>query len=186
MRFLVRIAPSSEDKAAFLSVIRSVSSNLYLQARNPKWTSYGALEIDLFAQSRSDFELCLLALEPLGQVEFSKDLSEAPQYRSTEEAVREARVLFNAERYWECHEVLEGAWRNLTGDEKLFVQGVILVCAALVHHQKGQEQVALSVMRRALKQLSYSRDVYFGIQVGSLRTGVLRILDSSVFEILRI
>lgn len=186
MRFLVRVIPATEGRAAFFSVVRSVASGLGVQARNAKWTSYGALEVDFFAQSKGDFELCLAALEPLGRVEFAKDLGEAPPYRSTEEAVREARALFNAERYWESHEVLEGVWRNLKGEDKLYVQGVILVCAALVHHQKGEDEVALGVLERAERQLYVKGSDYLGIDPDVMRRETRRVLRTRNFKLFRI
>lgn len=186
MRFLIRIIPLGQDREAFLSLVRSLSANLYVQARNPKWTSYGALELDLFARSKGDLELCVSALEPLGKIEFARDLNEPPRYAPPEDAVREARTLFNAERYWESHEVLEGVWRTLQGEEKSFVQGVILVCAAFVHHQKGEERVAVGVLKRAEKQLTYGNEEFFGIEVRLLRKQVRKTLDSGVFARFRI
>jgi hypothetical protein len=181
LRFPVRIAPRSEKRAVLLSTVKSLGLSIGVRARNLRWTSNGALEIDLFAPCRGDIELCLAAFEPLERIEFVKDLQAAPPFRSTEYVVREARELFSAERYWESHEVLEGVWRTMTGEEKRYVQGVILVCAALVHHQKGEDEVALSVLRRATKQMSLSRRYYHGIDVDGLKGSVARLLDSLDF-----
>ena len=172
VRFLVRIAPPSADRENLLASAKLVASELGVQVRNPKWTSHDALEVDLFAASRSDVELALAALEPLGKLEFAHDLSEAPRYRTPEDAVGEARTLFNAERYWESHEVLEGIWRTLEGEEKRYVQGIILVCAAFVHHQKGEDEVGLGVLKRAASQLDYSQGIYHGIDVRRLKNSV--------------
>jgi uncharacterized protein len=181
-RFLVRIVPGSLGRQGFLPSVRSVASGIGVQARNPKWTSYGALELDLFASSVGDIELALAALEPLGRMEFAKDLGQAPPYRSTEEAVREAKALFDAERYWESHEVLEGVWRVLDGNDKRFVQGVILVCAAFVHHQKGEDDVGFGVLRRAARQLDYPLGDYYGINVRDLCESVAGILAGMTFR----
>jgi len=159
---------------------------LGVQARNSKWTSYGALEVDIFAPSRSDFQLFLAALEPLGDIEFVHDLNEEPQFKDEAALYSEARDLFNSERYWESHEVLEGIWRNLKGEEKAFVQGVILVCAAFVHHQKGEDSVGLGVLRRASKQLSFRGREFHGIDVNALEENVARMLSSESFTIFRI
>ncbi|MDE1852153.1 MAG: DUF309 domain-containing protein [Thaumarchaeota archaeon] len=94
------------------------------------------------------------------------------------ELFSEARALFNGERYWECHEVLEGLWRTKQGEEKRLLQGIILVCAALVHHQKGEEDVSLGVLRRALAQIEYSEPEYGGFAVTGLRRNVEDILQS--------
>jgi len=72
---------------------------------------------------------------------------------SKEERLRLGRELFNEERYWEAHEVLEGIWRHSNGVEKDLIQGLILVCAAFVHVQKAEYDIALSILRRALAKI---------------------------------
>jgi hypothetical protein len=181
VRFLLRLKPPGGGTVS-VRTVKSLSANLGVRASNPKWTSYGALEVDLFADSAGDIELCIAALEPLGEVEFARNLSGAPPFRTLDETVREARSLFGAERYWECHEALEGAWMSLEGDEKRYVQGVILVCAAFVHHQKGEDATGLSVLRRASALLSYPAPEYHGIGVGHLARSVDGILAGSTFE----
>jgi len=186
VRFLVRIAPASGRGSGFLSTVKSLNSSLGVQTRNPKWTSYGALEVDLFARSKNDIQLSLAALEPIGRIEFAKDLGGAPPYRSKQDAVAEARALFNTERYWESHEVLEGVWRTLKGEERLYLQGVILVCAAFVHHQKGEDDVAVGVLRRAERQLHLDRTDYYGIDAERLRASVLGVIENRRFKPFRI
>lgn len=161
--------------------MKSLASSVGVQAKNPKWTSYGALEVDIFAPSAGDFDLFRSLAEPLGKVEFHRDLNIAQPHRSDEDHFAEARRLFNSERYWEAHEVLEEKWRNLQGEEKSFVQGLILVCAAFVHHQKGEEDVAYGVMARAVKQLSLPREDYHGIDVALLERNSQEILTSRKF-----
>ena len=161
---------------------RSVGADI----RNPKWTSHGALEVDVFAPSKADLETLIAAAEPLATFEFVRDLTVAPPHKSDDQLFSEARGYFNSERYWECHEVLETAWRVLSGEEKLYLQGIILVCAAFVHHQKGEAEIALSVLKRALKQLDFGATRYHGIDVASLRRHAERIASSGEFEIFSI
>ncbi len=73
---------------------------------------------------------------------------------SKDESIEYARELFNAERYWEAHEVLEGIWKESNGDEKEVIQGIILLAAAFVHLQRGEEDVAYSILKRAIPKLS--------------------------------
>lgn len=47
-----------------------------------------------------------------------------------------ARTLFDAGRYFECHELLEEVWMRSSGAEKSFVQGLIQAAAA--YHKLGQ------------------------------------------------
>ena len=185
MRFLVRLLPPPESKA-FLESVRAVAKSLMLEVRNPKRTSYVALEVDVFAKSRQDFDLFLAALEPLGRLEFSRDLNVAPPHKGKPALVAEARDYFNSERYWEAHEVLEGIWRNTEGGEKSFLQGLILVCAALVHHQKGEDNVALGILRRGVKQVAYDRPSYHGIDVRGVAAEAEGILSTKLFRVFRI
>jgi len=183
---LVRLQPNEEGGQVFLALVRSLAESVMAEARNPKWTSHGALELDIFAPSRSDFELFLAAIEPLARVEFSRNLGEAPTHRSKEGLIEEARGYFNSERYWEAHETLESVWRNASGEEKSYLQGLILVCAAFVHHQKREEEVALGVLRRAAKQLDYGSASYYGVDVGRMQKRVDRILDAREFDVFRV
>jgi len=182
MRFLMRQRPSDGDRERFLYTLKALARSLGADPRNPKWTSNGSLEIDIFVPTREDFLLYLAAVEPLGTVDFWRDLNVAPKHMDENELISEAREYFNDERYWECHETLEGLWRTLSGDEKRFLQGVILVCAAFVHHQKSEDGVALGVLRRARPQLEWDQPMYHGIDVPELRRSVSDILRQEEFS----
>jgi uncharacterized protein len=181
LRFLVRFNPSDLPREEFLASVRGVAKAAGSEARNPKWTSYGALEMDIFSPTRQDFGLFLAAVNPIGTMEFTKDLNVAPPFKTENDLFAEARQLFNSERYWESHEVLEGIWRQKHGDEKRFLQGIILVCAAYVHHQKGEQSVALSVLKRASKQLDYPATSYGGFNVDVLRQKAEEVLRTERF-----
>lgn len=51
--------------------------------------------------------------------------------------LEEGRALFNAGKHWHAHESWEHLWLGLEGDEKLFVQGLIMAAAMLVQYDKG-------------------------------------------------
>ena len=182
MRFLARFVAPYVERTALLASVRSLARSVGVQARNPKWTSYGALEIDLFSPTKADLDMFLSLMDPLAELEFIRNLNTAPAHKTDEELLSEARELFNEERYWECHEVLEGLWRQKQGDEKRFLQGVILVCAAFVHHQKGEGEVALSVLERSSRQLDFPSPAYGGFVVAPLRKNVTAILASKRFS----
>jgi len=186
LRFLIRIVPPNHSENRILDSLRTVSKSVGISVHNPKWTSYGALELDVFAPSGPDFETFVAIVEPLGRVEFVSDLNAALKHLSDEQLFRKARTYFNSERYWECHEILEGAWRLRKGGEKLYVQGIILVCAAFVHHQRGNDVVAHAVIERALKQLDFDSERYHGIDVGLLKSRVQMIASTGGFVNFRI
>lgn len=73
---------------------------------------------------------------------------------ATEDPLSVSLSMFRSQRFWEAHEVLEQLWRAEEDPlKKEAVQGLILVAAAMVHHQKGRDRVCLSVLRRAAAKL---------------------------------
>ena len=182
MRWLVRFLPSESPRSSFLASMKALARSVGIDARNPKWTSYGALELDIFCPTDADLETFLAAAKPITGTEFVTDLNRAPEYLTDDEVLSKGRWLFNAERYWECHEVLEGLWRQKKEGEKLLLQGIILICAAYVHHQKGEEGVALRVLGRSEKLLESSREMYGPFDIPKIRTEVRRALDSEKLE----
>lgn len=103
---------------------------------------------------------------------------------SKDEAVEYARILFNEERYWEAHEVLEGVWKDSNGDEKLTVQGIILVCAALVHMQKDDNEVGYAILKRALPKLVM--DKYKEIDVRMIKNKAEEMITNKRVEFFKI
>lgn len=103
-----------------------------------------------------------------------------------EESLILAKKLFNEEKYWITHEVLEGVWKKANGDEKDLLNGLILVAVAFVHYQKNEKDIALSIMRRALKKLTAANEKYFGIDVVSIKSQVSEMVKSSTIQIFTI
>jgi len=171
-RFLIRVHPRAEGREEFLSAFNGIAASLGLDVKHPRWSSKGSLEVDVFAPSPGDLELMVAAVEPLARLEFARNLDVTPPFRSKEEVLAEAIGYFNSERFWEAHETLESVWRPAQGDEKKLIQAMILVCAALVHVQRGEPDVALGIYKRALPQIRWEEKVYHGVDVPRLRARV--------------
>jgi hypothetical protein len=176
-RFLLRVLPNEPDRQVFFASLKSIGGSLGASVKHPRWTSYGAVEVDVFTPSIQDFELFVAAAEPLAKVEFTKNLDEAPPFKPKEGVLEEAIGYFNSERYWECHETLESVWRPAKGEEKNLMQALILVCAALVHEQRGERDVALGIYRRALPHIAWGERAYHGIDIPRLRLNLERSLE---------
>jgi hypothetical protein len=86
--------------------------------------------------------------------------------------------LFNEERFWESHEALESAWRRVSGADKEILQGIILLAAALVHLQKNEIAVTISVMGRAHRKLTPYHSEHFGINIDNLCDNVSRMISA--------
>jgi predicted metal-dependent hydrolase len=99
------------------------------------------------------------------------------------DAIKRAVQRFNAQKYWSAHEALEQVWKRSSGDEKEVINGIILVAAALVHYQKDETEICLSILSRAIKKLQVFQERYYdGIDVDNLKSVVARILASGSVE----
>ena len=72
---------------------------------------------------------------------------------------------FNAEEFWESHEVLERPWREGRSD---FYKGLILFASAYVHVQRENPRGVEAQMRKAERHLDRYRPAYLGLNVDEL------------------
>lgn len=94
------------------------------------------------------------------------------------EAIERSIQLFNEEKYWWSHEVLEGIWKIASGSEKELLNGLILVAAAFVHDQKNEKEIALSILQRALTKLFSSSGTYYTINVDIIKAKLKNIIEN--------
>ncbi len=93
---------------------------------------------------------------------------------------------FNTERFWECHEILEDLWKNCTGIEKDTLQGIILTAAALVHYQKNESRICISMLNRAKEKLLNSNKFYHQINLTDLKNNITKIVNSNTIKLFTI
>ena len=103
-----------------------------------------------------------------------------------EKAIEYAKLLFNDERYWECHEALEGVWKRENGDEKSLLQGIILTCAAFVHSQKDEDDICVTILGRAMEKLQNATGIYHGINMDEFKKLILDIINTKNIQYFRI
>lgn len=60
--------------------------------------------------------------------------------------------LFNAQKYWECHEVLEQLWLSDRTPIRNIYWAVIQVAAAMIHFREGNLVGAASLVHKAQKK----------------------------------
>ena len=132
------------------------------------------IELDISVH-KNNLELLLEKLSSIGQTDNSRLIIE--EEIEKEQLVKDGISYFNNERFWECHEALEGAWKQSKGEEKELIQGLILVAAALVHYQKAEDDICLSVLGRALEKLNDKSGQYCQINVDDVKQKVIGMLD---------
>ena len=137
-----------------------------------------AIEFDLFAGDEEELALRRRKLEEkVAKLLTLKRLDLPPVQRGKLEVLREGIGLFNEERFWECHEVLEQIWHPAKGTERSIIQGLILTAAALMHHQKGEDDVCLSMLKKAHGKLG-SHNAYEGVDLQGVREEIESMLES--------
>jgi len=138
--------------------------------------SSAAIEFDIIAPSKGVMELCLTMLvEDLGPALTVRELDLPAQMSTLARSVEDGIELFNDERYWESHESIEAAWRIATGAEREILQSIILLAASLVHLQKDESDIALSIMKRANAKLPQQGELY-GVDLAILKQRVDELL----------
>jgi uncharacterized protein len=71
--------------------------------------------------------------------------------------------LFNAQHFWHAHEAWEELWLHSSGDEKIFLQGLIQLAAAYHHVQRGTYRGGVRLFDAALRKLERFADTHDGI-----------------------
>lgn len=75
---------------------------------------------------------------------------------------------FNAGDFFEAHETWEDLWRDASGDDRLFYQGLIQLAVTLVHVQQGNPRGVRNVWRSAQTKFAGLSAVYQGVDTPAL------------------
>ena len=182
LRFLVRVVnrggASTTDRRRLVKSVYEAVESFGADVGNLR-VSNAAVEFDLLLDSEYKLGDSLKAIESkLGPLLTLRKLDvQSPLIEKTE-AIQLGLSLFDEERYWESHEALESAWKQAEGDEKEILQGLILIAASLVHWQKNEKQVTLSVMKRARDKLVRHQAEFSGIDIIALTNRLEEILSA--------
>lgn len=97
-------------------------------------------------------------------------LAEDHAFTDVEDALSQARVLWNAARFFEAHECLEVLWHAAPEGDRDLWQGVIQVAVAQVHRQRNNPDGARMLYRRARTHLEGYTAQWRGVDVTYLHT----------------
>ena len=162
-----------KDAKTILSNSRDLSYGMTVIIRDCRVSSK-FIELDV-SLHKNNLELLLEKLASVGQIDHHRHIIEEVMEKN--QLIKDGIFYFNSERFWECHEALEGAWKQSSGDEKELIQGLILVAAALVHYQKYENDICLSVLGRAIKKLQSKSGEYHQINVDEVKEKTIEMLD---------
>ena len=175
-RFMLHLKNSDyvpKDARTILSNSRDLTYGMTVNIRDCRISSK-FIELDVSIH-KSNLELLIEKLVSIGNIDNSRHIIEEKIEKN--QLIKDGIFYFNNERFWECHEALEGAWKQSIGDEKELIQGLILVAAALVHYQKDENTICLSVLSRALKKLHNKSGQYHQINVDVVKQKTIKMID---------
>src|SRR6266571_3300792 len=92
--------------------------------------------------------------------------------------VRDGQVAFNGGKFFEAHEIWEEVWRELVGHERVAVQGLIQIAAALHHLRQGRSAPALRLIHKGARKLSLNAcpELLADLRVDALVRALARLL----------
>lgn len=82
--------------------------------------------------------------------------------------IRDGLRLFNERYFFEAHEVLEDVWRREHGESRLFLQGLIQICAGFHHFQNGNPRGAAELLLRGSDKMRRYPAGYLGLDSAHL------------------
>lgn len=181
-RYMIHLKNRSyapRDASDLLKKARSLISDSNIIIRDAR-VSNKYLEFDTSISENEKIEDIIRKLRYIG------DLSEYEEVidRSIEKgkAIKYAITLFNDEKYWGAHEILESIWKKAHGEEKDVLNGIILIAAAFVHDEKDESSICLSILKRAMDKLKYYNGMYFGINIDQVKLYVSEMIKSQKID----
>ena len=75
---------------------------------------------------------------------------------------------FNSGQFWECHETLEGVWRNTPYPVRFFYHGIIKVAVGFHHLSRHNRYGARLKLSEGVRLLRLFHPVTFGVRTGPL------------------
>jgi hypothetical protein len=179
MIYLENVSYKPKNAQFLLSKAREMFSDKTVIIRDTR-VSERFIEYDISIPEDKNIEeitTSLLSIAPLLESEYISD-----KKLEKDDAIKHARNLFNNEKYWGAHEVLESVWKNSYGNEKALLNALILISAAFVHDQKNESEICISILKRAMMKLERANGYYFGIKMDEIKKRVSEIIKTGNIE----
>lgn len=164
------------DADLILKKSRELTNSLDIIIRDCRIAS-DFIELDLSIEKKENIDKVFNLLKKISSIKEIIEVKE--RHLSKEESIYRAVVLFNDEKYWWSHEALEMVWKEASGHEKQLLNGLILICAALVHFQKNENNICFSILERSMiKFLNVKDSNYYGINIDKIKILIRQILEN--------
>jgi uncharacterized protein len=104
-------------------------------------------------------------------------LKAEPLTAAQKDRLREGLARFNRGEFFECHEILEAVWLEASGEDKVFLQGLIQVAVSFYHLRRENLAGSGRLLRAGLEKLSSPSQCSQWINAASLRETLRPILE---------
>src|SRR5690625_3467270 len=84
------------------------------------------------------------------------------------EDVRRGIAMYNRGMFYECHEVLEDAWRAESDDVRYLYQGILQIGVAFHHLSNDNWRGAVGLLTGGIEKVSRFRPVCMGVNTNRL------------------
>lgn len=175
MLYLKNDSYSPKDATGLLHRARDLIEHGEVVVRDAR-VSRKYVEYDISLPSEAREKEIFSKLEEVSPLSSVEEVVE--RHLPKDDAIKLAIQAFNDEKYWTAHELLEGVWKTAEGEERRILNGIILVAAAFVHHEKAETAICLSILRRAKAKLENGQGNYSGIDIDRLAGLVAEIINS--------
>jgi hypothetical protein len=177
------------DYRQILQKIRSLIKDFSnAEVRDIRISTY-FVEIDLSVYNVIADEIVskiMARISLFGTLLLSDELTESNTSHSKEQTLVQAIFLFNIERFWKSHELLESLWRIANGQEKSILNSIILMDAAYVHLQRGESDIFISILKRALEKLKNVSGSYLFLNLNEIKTEVNEMVKNANTRLIKI
>ncbi len=85
--------------------------------------------------------------------------------RREHELLRRGVESFNRGEFFRGHEEFEDIWKDQKGERRRLLQGLIQLCGALLHEQRDNRASALSLLKKAEKNISENLGTPLGLEI---------------------
>jgi uncharacterized protein len=166
---------SPEQAFWLLNKARKVASDIGVIVRDTR-VATRHVEFDTSVPENSSIEEVLRRFTTISPLSECERIVEKRMEK--QEAIMKAKDLFNDEKYWGAHEVLESVWKDAHHEEKDLLNGIILIAAAFVHDEKDESNICIAILSRAMKKLSNAMGSYFSMDLDEIKRLVLQIIET--------
>jgi len=125
------------------------------------------VQIDLLPQFQQELDY-LWARITAYQLVFSEADKISGESKDLDWAIKLGALLFNQGLYFECHEFLEGFWREEKATTKEFLQGIISLATALYHLEQGHRLSAIKLFKDGRHRLAHFGKTHRGLAIAAL------------------